>query len=406
MSPRTVVMLSPGYPAEMAYFTRGLAAVGARVIGVGDQPPHALPEVARSALAHYEHVNLADGSAVLSALRGLSQHVAIDQVECLWEPYMILAARIREAFGLPGMTVEETVPFRDKERMKQVLDAAGIRTPWHVSATTVAGVWEAAEKIGFPLIVKPIAGAGSADTYRVDTSEQLNEVLPLVAHVPELSVEEFVDAEEFTFDTICGNGEILFEHMLWYRPRPLQMRMHEWVSPVSISLRDVSVPHLQGGREMGRAVLAALGFRSGFTHMEWYRKHDGEVVFGEIGARPPGARVVDLMNYATDGDTYVGWASAVVHGSMQPLEQRYNAGAIFKRARGQGRITHSEGLDALLGRYGDDVVLVDLLPVGAPRRDWRSTVTGDGMVVVRHPELQRVIEMTEAFAGDFQLYAG
>ena len=38
---------------------------------------------------------------------------------------MILAARIREAFGLPGMTVEQTVPFRDKERMKQVLDAAG-----------------------------------------------------------------------------------------------------------------------------------------------------------------------------------------------------------------------------------------------------------------------------------------
>ena len=41
-------------------------------------------------------------------------------------------------------------------------------------------------------------------------------------------------------------------------------------------------------------------------------------------------------------------------------------------------------------------MLVDLLPVGAPRRDWRATVIGDGMVVVRHPELQRVIEMTEA----------
>ena len=36
---------------------------------------------------------------------------------------MILAARIRESFGLPGMTVEQTVPFRDKEQMKRVLDA-------------------------------------------------------------------------------------------------------------------------------------------------------------------------------------------------------------------------------------------------------------------------------------------
>jgi hypothetical protein len=376
------------------------------VIGVGDQPVHALPDVAREALAHYEHVNLADEGAVLRALQGLSRHASIDQVECLWEPYMLLAARIRETFGVPGMTVAETVPFRDKEVMKRVLDAAGIRTPWHVSATSVAEIWEAADKIGFPLIVKPIAGAGSADTYRVDSSQQLSEVLPLLRHVPQVSVEEFVDGEELTFDTICANGEILFEHVLWYRPRPLQMRMHEWVSPVSISLRDLSVPDVHGGREMGRAVLQALGFRSGFTHMEWYRKYDGEVVFGEIGARPPGARVVDLMNYATDGDTYVGWAQAVVHGRMDPLELRYNAGGVFKRARGTGRITHSEGLDALLDRYADNVVMLDLLPVGSPRRDWRSTVTGDGMVVVRDHELQKVIEMTEAFARDFQLYAG
>ena len=401
-----IVMISPGYPAEMAYFTRGLASVGARVIGVGDQPPDSLPEAARAALAHYEHVNLADEGAVLAALRGLSQHVSIDRVECLWEPYMILAARIREVFGLPGMTVEQTLPFRDKEQMKRVLDAAGVRTPWHVSTTTVAGIWEAAEQIGFPLIVKPIAGAGSADTYRVDSTEELAGVLPLLQHVPEVSVEEFVDAEELTFDTICANGEILFEHVLWYRPRPLQMRMHEWVSPVSISLRDLSVDYVAGGRAMGRAVLAALGFQTGFTHMEWYRKSDGEVVFGEIGARPPGARVVDLMNFATEGDTYVGWAQSVVHGRMDPLDLRYNVGGIFKRARGTGRIIGSEGLDELMAKYGEHVVLLDLLPVGTPRRDWRSTVTGDGMVVVRHRELQPVIDMTEAFARDFQMIAG
>ncbi len=400
-----IVMISPGYPAEMAYFTRGLAAVGARVIGVGDQPAHLLPPAAREALAHYEHVSLADHGAVLTALNGLARHVRIDQVECMWEPYMILAARIRESFGLPGMTVEQTVPFRDKEQMKQVLDAAGIRTPWHVRATSAAGVWEAAERVGFPLIVKPIAGAGSADTYRVDSVHELNDVLPLLRHVPEVSVEEFVDGEELTYDTVCANGNILFEHVLWYRPRPLQMRMHEWVSPVSISLRDLTVPDVQGGRQMGAEVLAALGFRAGFTHMEWYRKADGEVVFGEIGARPPGARVVDLMNYATDGDLYVGWAEAVVHGRMPALERRYNAGNIFKRARGAGRITHVEGLDRLLAEYGDSIVAVDLLAPGAPRRDWRSTVVGDGSITVRHPEFQRVVEMTERFAAEVHLYA-
>ena len=55
-----VVMISPGFPAEMTHFTRGLATVGATVIGVGDQPPDAVPPVARDALAHYEQVQLSD----------------------------------------------------------------------------------------------------------------------------------------------------------------------------------------------------------------------------------------------------------------------------------------------------------------------------------------------------------
>jgi ATP-grasp domain len=401
-----IVMISPGYPAEMAYFTRALAAVGATVIGLGDQPPSVLPEPARDALAHYEQVTLTDEGRVLAALHGLAQHASIDKVECLWEPYMILAARIRESFGLPGMTVEETLPFRDKELMKQKIDSAGIRTPWHASATTVAEVWEAAERVGYPLIVKPIAGAGSADTYRVDSTEELAEVLPLLRHVPEVSVEEFVDGEEFTYDTVCANGSILFENIMWYRPRPLQMKMHEWISPASIVLRDLNVPDLQGGREMGGEVLPALGFRSGFTHMEWYRKANGEAVFGEIGGRPPGARVVDLMNYATDGDLYVAWAEAVVHGRLsQTLERKFNCGCVFKRAKGVGRITHVEGLDRLMADYGEHVVVVDLLPIGAPRRDWRATLISDGFIIVRHPELQPVIDMTERIASDVHMYA-
>jgi hypothetical protein len=402
-----IVMISPGFPMEMAYFTRALAAVGATVIGVGDQPLSAVPDVAREALAHYEHVTLTDEDAVLAALHGLARHASFDRVECLWEPYMILAAVIRESIGLPGMTVEQTLPFRDKERMKQAIDAAGIRTPRHTSATTVAAVWEAAEWIGYPLIIKPIAGAGSADTYRVDSAPELTDVLPLLRHVPEVSVEEFIDGEEFTYDTVCADGSVLFENIMWYRPRPLQMRTHEWISPASIVLRDLTVPELQSGREMGAQVLTALSFRTGFTHMEWYRKSDGEAVFGEIGGRPPGARVVDLMNYATDGDLYIGWAEAVVQGHLSnPVERRFNSGCVFKRAKGIGRITHIEGLEKLLAEYDDHVVLVDLLPIGAPRRDWRATLISDGMIIVRHPELQPVIEMTERFASDLHMYAG
>ncbi|HSG48236.1 MAG TPA: hypothetical protein VLA43_10520, partial [Longimicrobiales bacterium] len=121
-----VLMFSPGFPRELRYFTRGLAEVGANVIGLGDQPESALEEPARSSVAmHVQIRSWQDQEAILGQIRDLSRRVRIDRVECLWEPHMVLAARAREMLGLPGMSVDATVPFRDKEVMKRKLDAAG-----------------------------------------------------------------------------------------------------------------------------------------------------------------------------------------------------------------------------------------------------------------------------------------
>ena len=221
-----------------------------------------------------------------------------------------------------------------------------------------------------------------------------------------MSVEEFIDGEEYTFDTVSIGGEIAYFNIGWYRPKPLIGRTVEWISPQTVALRDVDAPELAGGRAMGQAVLTALGFRTGFTHMEWFRKPDGEAVFGEIGARPPARGRSRSMNYACDLDLFTGWAEAVVPRSLQqPIERRYNSVVIFKRAQGEGRIRRIEGLESLMARYGPHVVAVDLLPVGAPRRNWKQSLLSDGWLIVRHPDLATALEIADRVGTDLQTYA-
>ncbi len=403
-----VLLISPGYPADMPEFTRGLGEVGATVIGVGDQHPGSLPGLVRSHLAKYIHVaSLWDETAVAGSLRKQLQGHSLDRIECLWEPGIMLAAQLREIFDVPGMRPGQARTFRDKEAMKKTLDAAGIRTPRHFAADSIAACWEAAENIGFPVIIKPIAGAGSADTYRVDDRDQLRGVLPRLGHVPLVSVEEFVDGEEYTFDTISIDGEIAYFNIAVYRPRPLIARSNEWISPQVIALRDVDNQTLAGGVRMGREVIQALDFKTGFTHMEWYRKADGEVVFGEIGGRPPGAHQVDQMKFACDFDVFRAWGAAIAGCDFDyDVERRFNVATIYKRAQGNGVIRRIEGLERLQQDCGEHVVWNTLLGVGQHRRDWRQTLVSDGFIMLRHPDLAYTLKMADRVGEELQLYAG
>ena len=238
-----VLFISPGYPAEMADFSRGLAQCGARVTGLGEHPPQALPPAVRHALADYVQVpTLVDAEAVVERVLDHASRSPVERVECLWEPFMTLAAQLREALDIGGMHTAQTELFRDKGKMKRALNAAGLRTPRHTTATGAEAIRAAAASIGLPLVIKPIAGAGSANTHEVRDDESLAAAISDVGEQREVSVEEFIEGEEFTFDTVCADGRILYENIAWYRPKPIIGRATEWISMQTVNLRDIDRP--------------------------------------------------------------------------------------------------------------------------------------------------------------------
>lgn len=405
-----VVLISPSFPADNGHFTRALNALpGVRVLGVGDQSPSAMEPEVRAALDDHLVVrDLWNEEATVRETREWlgSKGLQPQRVECLWEPGVVLAARMRESFDVPGLRVEQARAFRDKEIMKSVLDSHGVRTPHHYRANTTAEVQEAASKVGYPLIIKPIDGAGSADTHVVRSEQELGGILEAVKHVPEVSVEEFVEGEEFTYDAILSGGRTLFENVAWYRPKPLVARQNPWISPQAVCLADIRQSDIAPGVELGRRALKALGLQTGMAHMEWYRSDkDGEAIFGEVGARAPGGRLSHGMNLSCEGDVFKLWAEAITSGeTTQSMDKKFNAALVFKRATGGGStITRIDGLERILSESGEHIPVVDLVPIGAARKDWTQVVTGDGWMVARHMDLGSTLELADRLAQDVRI---
>ena len=388
------------FPPEMRDFTRGLKETGARVFGVGDGPVD--PRVKPYLDAYLRVPSLTRGDDVHARVLEWVRGESIDDVIGNWEPTMLTAARLRESLQLPGMSSDAVMGFRDKPLMRSRVAAAGVRVPRTLRATTVHEVLEAAQELDFPLVLKPVDGAGSADTFIIRDLAELKRQLQAMVHLTEVSVEEFIQGQEFTYETISINGSPVFESMSRYEPNTLNARQNEWISPIIQSLSHLNAPHLRKARLMGQRAMKALGMGTGFTHMEWFLTNQGEVLFGEIACRSPGANMVDLMNFAGDIDLYSAWGQAVIHGGIRQLNPKERSAAIvFKRAAGIGRIQRITGLRTFIHKYRPHIARLDLLPVGARRRDWRQTFLSDGNIVVRHEDPKRRLKWREKQPGIF-----
>ena len=393
----------------MPEFTRGLAQAGARVLGVGDQPVAALPPLVKSALDDYLPVrSLWDEEAVIEAMRGWLRGRSLDRVECLWEPGILLAARLREAFGLRGLTVAQAQRFRDKEAMKAALDAAAIRTPRHLPATTIAACWEAAERIGYPLILKPIAGAGSADTYRVNDADELRAALP---------------APAARSHGECGGvrrrrGIHLRHHHHRRAHRVLQRRLVPAAAARSRAATSGSarrswpcatspIRHWPDGIQMGRDVIRALGVRKrlhahGVVPQERRRggvRRDRRAAARRASGRSDEVRVrfrrVSRLGRSRRQRAFRRGRSCAA--TTSPLST--------SAPRAAARSARYQGLDEIGRRFGEHVVWNNLLPVGARRRDWRATLVSDGFLMLRHADLPTTLAMADEVGTKLQLYA-
>ncbi len=398
--PVDVVFLEPSFPANQREFARALHAVGARVTGIGERPKEALGDSLREWLFHYEQVgNITDTAQVERVVRRLQQKVRIDRLEAVVEAHVMCAAKVREACGIPGTSVNTTFLCRDKPSMKDALRQAGIPTAQSLGGGGPDEVRAFARKVGFPLIFKPRDGAGASGTTRVDDAAALEAAIGSykIDRGANVAVEEYVEGHEGFYDTLTIGGRVVHEFVCHYYPNVLEAMRTRWISPQFIATNRIdSAGGYDEIKALGRKVISALDIGTSATHMEWFYGPKG-LKFSEIGCRPPGVRAWDLYAAGNDIDIYREWAMAVVHGRpSQSLSRRFSAGVVALRPDRDGIITHYDGVREIERAFGSWIIDAHFPAPGTPTQPVEAGYMANAWVRLKHPdydELRRMLDL-------------
>src|SRR6185436_6209428 len=192
-----IVFIEPRFPGNQKLFVRALAEIGVVVTAIGEGSKDSLDDELKRWLAHYEEVgSVCDEDAVLRALRLIQSMRHVDRFEATIEAHIMPIARVREAAGIPGTSVRTAFLCRDKPAMKEVLREGGVPCAQSTGASTAAEVHAFAERVGFPLILKPRDGAGASGAIRVDSLKDTAAAAPALGlgrPGRSVAVEEYIE---------------------------------------------------------------------------------------------------------------------------------------------------------------------------------------------------------------------
>jgi formate-dependent phosphoribosylglycinamide formyltransferase (GAR transformylase) len=395
-----VVLLGPDLFAAFHDFARGLKEVGARVSGIGGTPAARLRAGLKRYLDHWEPVaSPFDAEQVGAAVERIARRgPAVDRLESVEERLVEPAAQARERLGLPGLSAASARLCRDKPSMKEALRRAGIPCAESSAAGSLAELAAFAERVGYPLVVKPRAGLGSQKTFRVGSGRELEAAARALglARGGSVAVEEFVEGHEGFYDTLSIDGAPVFEFVSHYFPSVLEALSDRRVAPQIAATNRVELPSYAELRETGRKVVGALGIGTSATHMEWFFGPQGLKV-SEIGARPPGERIWDLYCVGNDLDLYREWARAVAGGRVEGAPSRRLAtGSVQVRPDREGRIAGYSGLERVRRAFGAHVFAYEVPTVGRRTTPIEKGYLANAWFRLRHPDYDELRRMMDA----------
>jgi biotin carboxylase len=322
-------------------------------------------------------VDTADPRALLRAGAGLGGRIA--GVTSSSEYSVGIAGEVARALGLPHQDPAAVTLCRDKNRQRTRLSEAGLPGPRFAAVRMAGEAVVAAAAIGFPVVVKPVAGSGSIGVRLCATADEVREAADHVlctdhqalALPPQQAVlvEEYLRGREYSVEVL--GTEVVGVTRKHLGPVPYFVEIgHDFPAPLPGRERRVLA-------DTAIAALRALGLGHGPAHVELRLTAAGPRVV-EVNPRLAGGMIPRLVQEAYGVDMILQTVAGAVGGfaggpaSTQPTEA---AAAIrFLVPKVTGRLARVSGAEEV-GRLPGVVEVVLNCHVGqdvVPGRSFRD----------------------------------
>lgn len=347
------ILIAPYFGENMRHCLRCFADLPDCKLGVLSQEPEdKLPPEVRGKVAAFQRIgDPATASNILDGARAIqAQWGRIDRLEGYLEMLQVPIAEARDALGIDGMRTEAAKNFRDKNRMKDVLRAAGVPVARQALVRNAEDARAFVKEVGYPIVLKPIAGLGARNTQRAHDNLTVVRAQRAAAIGQQPRADQGVRARRRAHvrNRDDGETETVWSSSTEYVPSPLEVLENQWMQYTLIMPREMDPPHVRAFADINTRALQALGMQNGLSHMEWFLREDGSMVVSEVGARPPGANVMPMLAAAHGADPWAAWAQLMVHRTWHMPARQYAAGSVFLRAMGGADVVRGvEGIDKL-----------------------------------------------------------
>ncbi|WP_433888496.1 ATP-grasp domain-containing protein [Streptomyces sp. CA-111067] len=251
----------------------------------------------------HEVADTHDPAAVVAAGLALAERHAIAGV-VTWDEYCLVpTGQLVARLGLPGNSVESMNAGRNKAASRRLFAEHHVPSATSTRVDTLEQATAAAQRTGFPVVLKPASHAASIGVIRVDTPEELPAAWEFAAvgagdQGPEghgVLVEEYLVGPEISVECVTVGG---LTTAVAVTRKDVGFAPYFEETGHTVTAGDHLLPHVS---PIAVQALRALGITDGVQHVEMRLTAAGPRII-EVNSRIGGDLIGTLVRLATGVD--------------------------------------------------------------------------------------------------------